>query len=105
MAVRAWNCTGVYGRWQVQVRVTGAARGESEGTVTLRRGRETTYRTEFRVRVAGVPATAAVQLRIRVDGDELDVQGDATAKALFARVETPIDERLPISRGPIAECR
>jgi hypothetical protein len=57
------------------------------------------------VRLAGVPATAAVDLRVRVDGQELDVRGEASAKALFVRVQAPIDERLPIRRGPIAGCR
>ena len=105
VTVRAWNCGGVYGPWQVRVRIGGAARGEGEGEVTIRRGRETTYRSDFRIRVAGVPATAAVRLGIRVDGDELDVRGNASARALFVRVKAPIEERLPIRRGPIVECR
>ena len=42
---------------------------------------------------------------VRVEGPELDVRGEASAKALFVRVQAPIDERLPIRRGPIAECR
>jgi hypothetical protein len=103
--VRGWNCSGVYGRWIVRVQVTGAARGEGEGSVVLRPGEPTTFRDEFPVRLAGVPATAAVDLRVGVEGRELDVQGEASAKALFVRVRAPIDERLPIRRGPIAECR
>ena len=102
--VRAWNCGGVYGRWSVRVQVTGAARGEGEGSVVLRPGEPTTFRDEFPVRLAGVPATAEVDLRVRVQGRELDVRGEASAKALFVRVRAPIDERLPIRRGAIAEC-
>jgi hypothetical protein len=103
--VRGWNCGGVYGRWNVRVRVTGAARGGGRGTVVLRPGEATTFRDEFPVRLAGVPATAEVDLRVRVDGQELDVRGEASAKALFVRVRAPIDERLPIRHGAIAECR
>ena len=103
--VRGWNCGGVYGRWNVRVRVTGAASGGGRGTVVLRPGEATTFHDEFPVRLAGVPATAEVDLRVRVDGQELDVRGKASAKALFVRVQAPIDERLPIRRGPIAECR
>jgi hypothetical protein len=103
--VRGWNCRGVYGRWSVRVQVTGAARGEGKGTVVLRPGEATSFRDEFPVRLAGVPATAEVDLRVRVDGQELDVRGEASAKALFVRVQAPLDERLPIRRGPIAECR
>jgi hypothetical protein len=102
--VRGWNCGGVYGRWNVRVRVTGAARGGGRGTVVLRPGEATTFRDEFPVRLAGVPATAEVDLRVRVEGQELDVRGEASANALFVRVRAPIDERLPIRRGPIAEC-
>jgi hypothetical protein len=102
--VRGWNCGGVYGRWRVRVQVTGAARGEGKGTVVLRPGEVTVFRDEFPVRLAGVPATAEVDLRVRVEGQELDFRGEASAKALFARIRAPIDERLPIRRGPIAEC-
>ena len=103
--VRGWNCGGVYGRWSVRVRVTGAARGEGKGTVVLRPGEATTFHDEFPVHLGGIPATAEVDLRVRVEGQELDVRGEASAKALFVRVRAPIDERLPITRGPVAECR
>ena len=103
--VRGWNCGGVYGRWSVRVQVTGAARGEGKGTVVLRPGAATAFRDEFPVRLAGVPATAEVDLRVRVAGQELEVRGEASANALFVQVRAPIDERLPMRRGPIPECR
>ncbi len=103
--VRGWNCNGVYGRWSVRVQVTGAARGEGTGSVVLRPGEPTTFRDEFPVRVGGVPATAEVDLRVRVEGRQLEVRGEASAKALFVRVRALIDERLAIRRGPVAACR
>ena len=103
--VRGWSCGGVYGRWNVRVHVTGAARGEGKGTVVVRPGEATTFREEFPVRLGGVPATAEVDLRVRVKGQGLEVRGEASAKAVFVRVRAPIDERVPIRRGAIAECR
>lgn len=103
--MRGWSCSGVYGRWNVRVRVTGAARGEGKGTIVLRPAETTTFRDEFPVRLAGVSARAEVDLRVRVDGQELEIRGEAAARALFVRVRAPIDERLPIRRGAIAECR
>ena len=105
VAVRAWSCAGVAGRWHVRVRISGAAEGEGAASVVLRPRQEARLRDEFRVRVARVPATARVDLRVRLDGDVLAVSGDATATAFAVRLRTPVDERLDIRRGPIPECR
>ena len=104
VVVRGWSCDGIYGRWHVRVRVEGVATGEGEGDVVLRRGRATRFRDEFDVRISAVRATAAVDLSIRVDGDVLDVRGEAAAEALFVRVRAPVRERLPIRRSAVPEC-
>jgi hypothetical protein len=105
VAVRTWNCDGLEGLWQVRVAISGAVTGETRGSLVLRQGAASEFRDEFPVRIAGLPATAEVDLNVRLDGAEIDVRGEAAARALFVRVRSPIAERLRIRRDPIAECR
>jgi hypothetical protein len=98
------NCSGLYGSWQVRLRVSGAARGSGSTRFMLVHGREAVAPVSFRIRAGILSGRAKGVLRVRARGDALAVRGRVEVKVPFAKRSQTIAETIPVTRGPASGC-
>jgi hypothetical protein len=98
------NCSGLYGVWDVRLRLSGSAHGSGRTRFTLRRGREAEAPVSFRIRAGVLRGRAKGALRVRGRGSVLVVRGRVEVEVPFASRSATLDETIPVRRGPAPGC-
>ena len=105
LAASGHNCSGLYGSWEVELRVSGAAKGSGATRFTLRQGREAQAPVSFKIRAGGILSGRAVGLlRIRARGAALEVRGLVRVRVPFRSVSQSVSETVAVTRGAVPGC-
>jgi hypothetical protein len=104
LRARGHSCSGLYGDWRVRLSVGGAVHGSGETAFTLEPAREAVAPLSFRIRAGVVTGRATGTLRVRADAGALATHGRVRVTSPFRTVTRFISQRIPVERGPIAEC-
>jgi hypothetical protein len=98
------SCSGLYGTWNVQLRVSGAATGSGSTVFTLEPGKEAAAPVSFGIHAGLISGRASGVLHVRGRVDALAVSGRITVKVPFKSVSRTIERDVPIDRGPDPGC-
>jgi hypothetical protein len=98
------NCAGLYGRWEVRLRVSGRAKGSGTTRFALRPGRVAVAPISFRIRVGFLRGHANGVLRVRAERGALVVRGRIKVEVPFKSVSQTVSETIPVTRGPVPGC-
>jgi hypothetical protein len=78
--------------------------GSGETAFVLEPAREATAPVSFRIRAGLVSGKATGVLRVRAAAGALVARGRVKVKVPFRTVTRSISQRIPVERGPVAEC-